>query len=72
MVWEAPVSRHRPEVSVSVFCFEPAQKNYDRLNDRAKRSGWQLEGFSVMRAGVSNVTGKAELWAATGRVDPDA
>ncbi|CAK0793303.1 unnamed protein product [Prorocentrum cordatum] len=25
-----------------------------------------------MRAGVSNVTGKAELWAATGRVDPDA
>eukprot|EP00927_Polykrikos_kofoidii_P071288 TRINITY_DN67576_c0_g1_i1.p1 TRINITY_DN67576_c0_g1~~TRINITY_DN67576_c0_g1_i1.p1 ORF type:complete len:406 (+),score=79.27 TRINITY_DN67576_c0_g1_i1:147-1364(+) len=62
----------RAKASVSVYCFEPAKKNYERLSDRAKRSAWQLEGFQLMRAGVTNVTGKANVFASVDAIDPEA
>jgi len=58
--------------TVTVYCFEPLQANFDRLKDRAKRSAWQLEDVQLMRAAVANVTGKVQVWAAPGRPDPEA
>eukprot|EP00929_Paragymnodinium_shiwhaense_P044931 TRINITY_DN23020_c0_g1_i1.p1 TRINITY_DN23020_c0_g1~~TRINITY_DN23020_c0_g1_i1.p1 ORF type:complete len:351 (-),score=59.14 TRINITY_DN23020_c0_g1_i1:17-1069(-) len=61
-----------PGGSVMLYSFEPAAKNYERLTDRGKRSGWQLEGFSVMKAAVSNASGKVQLFASPGEVDASA
>lgn len=58
--------------SLALYCFEPAKANFERLQDRGKRSGWQLEGFNLVRAAVSNATGKTSIWAHPSQVDPAA
>lgn len=58
--------------SVLIYCLEPAPKNAERLGDRAKRAGWQMEGFKLMRAAVSNESAKVDFWAKEGAVDPEA
>lgn len=58
--------------SLTIVCLEPVQANFERLRDRAKRSGWQLEDVQVMRAGLSNVSGKAQIFVDGTLVDPSA